>query len=83
MAIDVYTKIVSILTAHLPDTDTALVFDRLQLLTELELDSLSILEVIYEAEEFFGFELSEPQLQKLTTIDDLIRAFDRPGSPVN
>lgn len=83
MAIDVSTKIVSILAAHLPGADAAILSDRLQPLAELELDSLSILEVIYELEEYFGFELSEPQLQELTTINDLIRFFDHPDNPAN
>ena len=83
MTIDINTKIISILAAHLPDTDAAILSDRLQPLAELELDSLSILEVIYELEEYFGFELSEPQLQELTTINDLIRFFGRPDSPAN
>lgn len=83
MAIDVSTKIVSILAAHLPGTDAAILSDRLQPLAELELDSLSILEVIYELEEYFGFELSEPQLQELTTINDLVRFFDHPDNPAN
>lgn len=81
MAIDVNTKIISILAAHLPDTDTTILSDRLQPLAELELDSLSILEVIYELEEYFGLELSEQQLQELTTINDLLRFFDRPDNP--
>ncbi|NQV71091.1 MAG: acyl carrier protein [Pseudohongiella sp.] len=81
MTTDVYAKLVSILTTHLPDADTTILADRSQALAELNLDSLSILEVIYELEEYFGFELTEPQLQELTTIDDLIRAFDSGVKP--
>lgn len=77
MAIDATTKIVSILRAHIPDADAEMLSDRNRPLAEMELDSLSILEVIYETEEYFGFQLSEVELRELTTIDDLIRAFDR------
>ena len=83
MTTDAYTKVLSILDAHLPDTGRSKHPDCSSPLAELELDSLSILEVIYELEEHFGFELSESQMKQLTTIDDLVCAFDRPARPLN
>lgn len=83
MAIDAYTKIISILRNHIPDTDAEVLSDRMRPLAEMELDSLSILEVIYESEEYFGFQLSEAELREMTTIDDLVRAFDRPDPSAN
>lgn len=83
MAIDAYTKIISILRVHIPDADAEMLSDRMQPLAEMELDSLSILEVIYESEEYFGFQLSEVELREMTTIDDLVRAFDRSDPSVN
>ena len=83
MAIDAYTKIISILRAHIPDADAEMLSDRMRPLAEMELDSLSILEVIYESEEYFGFQLSEVELREMTTIDDLVRAFDKPDPSAN
>lgn len=83
MTADAYTEIVSILMKHLPNTEREALSDRLQPLAELELDSLSILEVIYELEDYFGFELSQSQIGKLTTLDDLIHAFEGSTKPTN
>lgn len=78
MKIDAAKKVTATLEALLPNIDPSKDLNGLRPLAELELDSLSILEVIYELEDYFGFELSESQLQSLNTIDDLTKAFAKP-----
>lgn len=41
-------------------------------ITELGLDSLSLLEILYELEDFFAITVESEKLYKLATVDDLV-----------
>ena len=73
---DSFSKIVSVLSVHSPNIDAEILSDRSRKLEELDLDSLQIMEIVYELEEYFCHNISEIQLQALATIDDLVSAFD-------
>jgi len=53
-----------------PDANTSL--------SELNLDSLDLIEGIYELENHYGTTLSNAELAKLTTVADLLGAFSTP-----
>lgn len=44
---------------------------------DLGLDSLDLVELVTEAEEVFGIEISDEELNKLETVKDVINAFKK------
>ena len=75
MSVDVDTKTVTVLCEHLPDTDRKILSCHSTTLADLDLDSLVILEVIYQLEEHFEIILDDVQLQNVACIADLVKAF--------
>ncbi len=68
------------LTRHLPDIDEEFLQDSSLPLKDLNLDSLAVLEIIYELEEEFATELADSQLEAISTIDDLVATFSASAS---
>jgi len=55
-------------------------FDELDLLSELDclkLDSLAVLEIVYELEEHFHISIDSDEVRRLISIADLISLVDR------
>ncbi len=57
--------------------------DRSKPLSELDLGSLDLIEAIFELEQIYDKSLSNIELQSLSTIEDLILAFDDSPKPLN
>lgn len=52
------------------------IFDQKTPLRELNLDSLDLIESLFELEQHYGKTLSNAELMALATVGDLIKAFD-------
>ncbi|MFT7470328.1 MAG: acyl carrier protein [Kiritimatiellia bacterium] len=53
-------------------------FDRKTELSELNLDSLDVIESLFELENCYGKTLSNAELASLVTVEDLVKAFSSP-----
>ena len=51
------------------------IFDRETILSELNLDSLDLLESLFELETHYGKTLSNAELASLATVKDLVKVF--------
>ena len=51
------------------------ILDRESLLSELKLDSLDLIESLFELENHYGKTLSNVELASLITVEDLVRVF--------
>jgi|APSaa5957512493_1039668.scaffolds.fasta_scaffold453092_1 acyl carrier protein len=74
---DVQSMVFSKLAKYSPPS---LVSDRLaneQKLSELDLDSLALLEVLYDLEEHYSITVDTGELHHLHTISDLVEVVDR------
>jgi acyl carrier protein len=54
--------------------------DRKTVLSELNLDSLDLIEGLFELENYYGKTLSNTELASLTTVGDLEKAFCTPAN---
>ena len=54
------------------------IFDRKTALSELNLDSLDLIESLFELENHFGKTLSNEELASLATVEDIIKVFCSP-----
>lgn len=72
MTMNVDAKIISILRERFPHlkefSETSFTMSP----NELELDSLELIEVVYELEEYFSISIDSCELEKLDVIKDLI-----------
>ena len=76
MTMEVDAKIISILRERFPHLKE---FDESSLtmsLDGLKLDSLELIEIVYELEEYFSITIRSSALEKLGTIADLINVVD-------
>ena len=76
MTMEVDAKIISILRERFPHLRE---FDESSLtmsLDGLKLDSLELIEIVYELEEYFSIAIHSSALEKLGTIADLINVVD-------
>lgn len=76
MTMEVNAKIISILRERFPHLKE---FDESSLtmtLGRLELDSLELIEIVYELEEYFSITIHPSALEELGTIADLIDVVD-------
>ena len=76
MTMEVDVKIASILRKRFPHLKE---FDESSLtmsLDGLKLDSLELIEIVYELEEYFSITINSSALEKLRTIADLISVVD-------
>ena len=76
MTMEVDVKIISILRERFPHLRE---FDESSLtmsLDGLKLDSLELIEIVYELEEYFSITIRSSALEKLGTIADLINVVD-------
>jgi len=53
-------------------------FDRKTALSELDLDSLDLIESLFELENYYGKTLSNAELASLATVEDLVKVFCSP-----
>jgi len=53
-------------------------FDRKTALSELNLDSLDLIESLFELENCYGKTLSNAELASLATVEDLVKVFCSP-----
>lgn len=71
------TCVMRCLSKHCGETT----LDRRTLLKELKLDSLDLIESLFELEQHYGKTLSNAELAALVTVGDLIKAFDSINVP--
>lgn len=76
MTTDVKATVLSKLADCIPDIDRAFILDTPTQLKDLQLDSLVVLEIVYDLEEHFRVTVSEAELRSLCTVNDLISIFD-------
>lgn len=82
MTMDVKAEVIDSLNNYCEISyDTAVLEEGLTL-DQLELDSLAVLELIYELEEKFQIELESSQLRNLETVSQLIALFELNKSKV-
>jgi len=55
-----------------------LTFDRETCLSELNLDSLDLIESLFELENTYGITLTNSELASLVTVEDLVKVFCPP-----
>ena len=77
MTTDVRTVVTSKLSAHIASPRLRESIEPSQCLRELELDSLALLETIYDLEEHFDITVDSMELQKLVTVSDLVTVINR------
>ncbi len=77
MTTDVKDVVLAKLADHVPDRVDRSNIDVYSTLKEMKLDSLAVLQIIYELEEHFSITLEESELSHLATIADLISAIDK------
>lgn len=53
--------------------------DRDTVLSDLNLDSLDLIESLFELENYYGKTLSNAELAALAKVDDLVKAFSSPS----
>lgn len=71
-------KMIELLRKHMPAARQDLPIDSTSIINDLELDSLALLEWVYEMEQLFGCELNDPQMELLNhvkTVDDVAVLF--------
>lgn len=76
MTADVQAVVTSKLCEYTPLPLSQDQLDPEQRLLDLELDSLAVLETIYELEEHFDITVDSDELGKLTTVSDLVAAIN-------
>ncbi|NKB34572.1 MAG: hypothetical protein GKR91_15880 [Pseudomonadales bacterium] len=69
---DVRSMVFSKLAEHTTIDQTESGADNNQQFSDLNLDSLAILEVLYDIEDYYSITVDSSELQKLTTVNDLI-----------
>ncbi len=77
MTMDVKNAVLAKLADHVPDQVDCSNIDVYSSLKEMKLDSLAVLQFIYELEEHFSITFEESEMSRLETIADLISAIDK------
>mgnify|MGYP002630228493 CR=1 FL=1 len=77
MTMDVASKVIDILSNYCEDMDLGVVVDTSTPLQQLELDSLALMELMFELEEALGITLGLDELNGNTTVGDLVTAINR------
>ena len=77
MTMDVFAIVHSKLISHLSHTQAAVTLDCTTSLRELDIDSLALMEVVYELEEYFATTVNDNDLKQISTVGDLVMAIDR------
>ena len=76
-ALDVTERVISKLVSWCEQNQQATVVDSSTELEQLELDSLALIEVVYELEEELDITLEPSALQSLRCVGDLVMAINR------
>lgn len=74
---DVTNLVISKLVAYCEQNQQVLVVDTDTTLAQLNLDSLALIEVVYELEEALDITLDQSDLQSLRSVSDLVAAIHR------
>ena len=77
MTMDVKNTVLTKLTDHVSEQISSSNIDINASLKELEIDSLAVLQIIFELEEHFSIVIDESELSQIETIGDLICAVDK------
>lgn len=77
MTTDVASKVIDILSNYCEDMDLEVVVDTSTPLQQLELDSLALMELMFEIEEELGITLGLGEFNDRTTVGDLVAAINR------
>lgn len=77
MTADTKAVVISKLTSYCDQNNVVPVVDGCTQLSELELDSLALMEVVYELEEELGLVLDPADLSGLDTVAELIAVVNR------
>lgn len=77
MSQDVRTVIIESLLKHCEDGGKSLVIDDSTPMAELDLDSLALIELLYELEDEFEMTLDAHDLPTLNRVSDLVSAIQR------
>ncbi len=73
---DIQSLVIDKLKTHLADSSGYQNLDDSTALVDIELDSLAILELIYELEDSLDIKVDAAELHRLETIADIVSAFD-------
>ncbi len=76
MTMDVKAEVIKSLNNYCGITCDVTLLDDNPTLEQLKLDSLDVLELIYELEEKFQIELESAQLKNIETVSQLIALFE-------
>ncbi|MDO4902945.1 MAG: acyl carrier protein [Limosilactobacillus sp.] len=68
---DIFNKVSEIVGERF-DIDRAKITDELNLRTDLDADSIDIVEFVLELEDVFGAEISDDEADKLSTIGEVV-----------
>jgi acyl carrier protein len=77
MTQDVRKVIIESLLKHCEDEGKSLIIDDSTPMTELDLDSLALIELLYELEDEFEVTLDANELPALNHVSDLVSAIQR------
>ncbi|MEQ8408860.1 MAG: phosphopantetheine-binding protein [Gammaproteobacteria bacterium] len=77
MTTDVKTSVLETLSAHVPEKQTLEALHESQKLDQLALDSLDMIEAVFELEEQFNIVLESHELSTIESIGDLITAIEQ------
>ena len=69
---DVRSMVLSKLSEHVSISTDNPELVRSQKLSELDLDSLAILEILYDLEDYYSINVDSSELQRLATVEDLV-----------
>ena len=76
MTLDVQTIVASKLSKHIAASPEQTSLQPAQRLQDLQLDSLALLETVYELEEHFDISVETEGLSRLATVSDLVTAVE-------
>lgn len=77
MTTDVDAEIISLLRRRVTKHENTAAIDSATVLQALELDSLELIEIIYELEQLFSINIDLSEIGKLNTVADLINVVSK------
>ena len=82
MTMDIQSLVLTKLADHMPEPCCRSSVDPATRLLDLRLDSLAVLEVVYELEEQLDITVELSELHELLTVSDLVAAIDKTAKRV-
>jgi len=77
MTTDIAAAVINKLTTYCEQNNIVLVIDTTTSVSQLELDSLAFMEIVYELEEELAIVLDSADLGEMKTVADLIAVINR------